>query len=309
MKNKLLIFTLLYLGLITFLLSFLGKYFYPGDLFAHLRLHHLMYFFLLFLVSFLLKSRILRIISLVLTIGITLSLLSFYIPNTASKTHSIHSISLGSMNLNVKNKNYQGVLDYLEERDFDFLFFQEFTATWKKQLLPLDQKYPYNTSGKLDSNCIIGIKSKLPIDSFKIHDSGFEKVPFIEATLNIKGKKVTIIGIHARYPLSNRAFKIRNNQFKMINELIQKTEGEIILAGDMNCTTWSPSFSLLIKNTNLRDTRKGFGIQPSWGGRIPTVFLPIDNIFVTDGIDVLHSQTGKEIGSDHLPKEMIFVLE
>jgi len=309
MKNKLLIFTLLYLGLSTFFLSFLGRYFYPGDIFAHLRLHHLVYFFLLFFISFWLKSRILRITSLILTIGIAISIAPFYIPNSSTTDTSKAQIAFGSMNLNVKNKNYQGVLDYLEEKDFDFLFFQEFTTTWKEQLLQLDQKYPFNTSGKLDSNCIIGIKSKLPIESFKLHDSGFEKVPFIEVVLNIEGKKATVIGIHARYPLSNRAFKIRNNQFKMINELIRNTEGEIILAGDMNCTTWSPSFSILIENTNLRDTRKGFGIQSSWGGRIPTVFLPIDNIFVSQGIEVLHSQTGKEIGSDHLPKEMVFVLK
>lgn len=309
MKNKLLVFTLLYLGLVTFLLSFLGKYFYPGDIFAHLRLHHLVYFFFLFLISFVLKSRILRITSLFLTIGIACSISTFYIPNPQSDFSNKNQFLLGSMNLNVKNKNHQGVRDYLEEKDFDFIFFQEFTTLWKEQLQQFDEKYPFNTSGKLDSNCIIGIKSKLPIDSFKIHDSGFEKVPFIESTLNIEGKKVTVFGIHTRYPLSNRAYKIRNNQFRMINELIKNTEGEIILVGDMNCTTWSPSFSILTQNTDLRDTRKGFGIQPSWGGRIPTVFLPIDNIFVSKGIEVLHTQTGKEIGSDHLPKEMIFVLK
>jgi endonuclease/exonuclease/phosphatase (EEP) superfamily protein YafD len=95
--------------------------------------------------------------------------------------------------------------------------------------------------------------------------------------------------------------QIRNKHLMTIAETVRNIDGPSIVMGDLNCTSWSPYFADLLRLSGLRDSRLGFGIQPSWTGNTRFMAIPIDHVLVSHEIDVLDRHTGSKIGSDHLP--------
>ncbi|MEW6714582.1 MAG: endonuclease/exonuclease/phosphatase family protein, partial [Nitrospirota bacterium] len=74
-----------------------------------------------------------------------------------------------------------------------------------------------------------------------------------------------------------------------------------IVAGDLNSTPLTPMFRKLLKISGIRDSRTGFGWQPSWPTYFPVFWIPIDHILVSPEVHVHERATGSRIGSDHYP--------
>ena len=75
-----------------------------------------------------------------------------------------------------------------------------------------------------------------------------------------------------------------------------------IVAGDLNCTPWSPNFVDLLKSSNLINSGLGHGLAISWTPiPITALGLPIDHVLVGDGIQVADRKVGPHVGSDHRP--------
>lgn len=71
--------------------------------------------------------------------------------------------------------------------------------------------------------------------------------------------------------------------------------------GDFNMTPWSPKFRQLVADSHLRDTVRGFGLQPTWPAGAPQFWIPIDHVLVSPDILVVDRRVGPDLGSDHYP--------
>ena len=70
----------------------------------------------------------------------------------------------------------------------------------------------------------------------------------------------------------------------------------------MALTSWSPIFSRVLRLGDLRDSREGFGLQPTWSAGLPLLArIPIDHVLVGAEVTVMGREVGRAIGSDHLP--------
>jgi endonuclease/exonuclease/phosphatase (EEP) superfamily protein YafD len=94
---------------------------------------------------------------------------------------------------------------------------------------------------------------------------------------------------------------LRNDQLVAVASLIQQQTVPIVLAGDLNSTSYSPYFEDLCSRTGLRDSRQGFGIQASWSPRLPLLEICIDHCLVPPAIHVANRRAGPHLGSDHRP--------
>jgi endonuclease/exonuclease/phosphatase (EEP) superfamily protein YafD len=74
-----------------------------------------------------------------------------------------------------------------------------------------------------------------------------------------------------------------------------------VLLGDLNTTSWSPGFQECLQISRLRDSRRGFGVHPTWPARQAVLRITIDHCLVSDGIVVEDHHVGPDVGSDHLP--------
>lgn len=124
----------------------------------------------------------------------------------------------------------------------------------------------------------------------------------IRARVNVAGTPVSVLSLHPPTPVRTDKFNNRNQQFTRAASLLRTTSGPRFLIGDLNTTMWSPYFADLLRESGLRDARRGFGLMPSWPVPLPAFLqLPIDHCLVSNDIVVEGIRTGARTGSDHRP--------
>ncbi len=147
----------------------------------------------------------------------------------------------------------------------------------------------------------IALFSRIPFEAASIKSIGKAARPSLIAKFNINGQRFTLIGTHPRSPLVNADANDRNEQLGALARFISSQPGATILLGDLNATPWSPFFRDLLAKTGLRDSRKGYGLQPTWPVGFPPLWIPIDHCLVSSNVVVHHREIGPDIGSDHYP--------
>ena len=124
-------------------------------------------------------------------------------------------------------------------------------------------------------------------------------VPTLTANLKIDGDSIHLLGTHTLPPVDIEYVTHRNHQAAALADYVAAQKSHVALLGDLNMTSWSPVFQDLIGQSGLRDTRRGFGVQPTWPPQIPYLLIPIDHALVSPNIEVLDRRTGPNLGSDH----------
>jgi endonuclease/exonuclease/phosphatase (EEP) superfamily protein YafD len=85
---------------------------------------------------------------------------------------------------------------------------------------------------------------------------------------------------------------------------VSKDTRLVLVAGDLNSTPWSPRYRKFMSRTDLKNTRQGKGIYPSWsaGGIIGYLMqIPLDHVLVTKNIHTQKFEKLDSINSDHFP--------
>jgi endonuclease/exonuclease/phosphatase (EEP) superfamily protein YafD len=152
-----------------------------------------------------------------------------------------------------------------------------------------------------EDNYGLGLFSKFPFTSSSSVEFGDAKVPSVIAQLDLNGQSLTIIGTHPPPPKRGYLSRQRDEQLMNIARSISTKTGPILLMGDLNITSWSPHFQNILRTGKLKDSRQGWGLQPSWPVDRPLFLVPIDHILVTEDIVIHHRRRGPYTGSDHFP--------
>ena len=203
-----------------------------------------------------------------------------------------------SLNVNFRNKNSKPVLDFIHSSGADVVAVQEATQFWLNEFDSLRSEYPYSRYQENRNHHGLVILSRSP---FKNIESNNFDVPFINATLLLEGKRISIVTIHFFTPMTEWRFKNRNLEFRDLGSIINADKNSMIVVGDFNASTWSPSYQSFVSKTNLADARIGFGVVPTFPTHLPWMMIPIDQCLVSSDIKILNFHSGPNIGSDHLP--------
>ena len=207
-----------------------------------------------------------------------------------------------SANIYKSNKDLSRLNRELQEADPEIVVLLEVTPEHVEQLRTAIRRYPYSIVNT--SFCDLGIGIAF-LSKFPILDQRLTKLSefgngIIEAVLEINKKPVMFYGVHAQRPGVDN-FDERKEQFIMLARQISRQTLPVIAAGDLNSTSLTPNFRKLLKISGLRDSKTGFGWQPSWPTYFPLLWIPIDHILVSPGVHVHKRDVGHRIGSDHYP--------
>jgi len=234
-----------------------------------------------------------------------LGVLAFYLP-ASTPTHSpvvteSPKYRLLLFNLRTQNDQVALVQRLVEEVEPDVICFVEADGPWRRHLKKLDDKYPHRSTDAKDWGHDVKIFSRFPLTLQPLVSEDY--MPLVIVSVEAPGATFTVAGAHPLSPISLERVRLRNRQLATIGGFVENLEGPLLIAGDFNCTTWSCHLQGLMKQTGLRDSRQGFGIQatwPSWPNCFP-IRIPIDQIFVSSEIRVIDRRVGQLTGSDHLP--------
>lgn len=201
-------------------------------------------------------------------------------------------------NVLFKNENHGPILAMIRREQPDLCVIAEATpALYEKVRRNLPQ-YPYRSFSHAKSYCYNLVLSRTPLsrDSAALRD--FRAVAL---RTRIRGREVGLVTVHPRTPTRPDWFRTRNAQLRFAFDYARRQPIPTLLVGDFNVTPWSPVYRELTTPPGLTTCRRGFGLKPTWISPLPFVQLPIDHVFVNDGLRPIAFRTLPAGDSDHRP--------
>ena len=212
-------------------------------------------------------------------------------------------------NVNTQRGNASALLKIISRYAPDILVLEEISPKWVSDLNDLSPTYPYQVIEPREDNFGIGLYSRFPLVGTKTIILGESMVPSIWTEVNIGEKIIALLATHPLPPVGRDYTLARNRQLSEIPALLAPIPTPIIVIGDLNTTPWNPHFRKLLKETNLHDSSRGRGIQPTWPATTPLLRIPIDHVLHSPDLHVVHKEIGPGFGSDHLPVIVDFVVD
>ena len=218
------------------------------------------------------------------------------------KTESSEKVKILFINLKYNNTSYEKASDYIQKINPDILGFLEFTDEWNNNLQNTLKYFPFQKYQTRSDGFGIGLFSKINItESQLLYFDKKQDLPSILMKINDKNKAASLILTHPLPPTSQSSSLSRNTHLQNISHYIESLEDNIIVMGDLNTSPWSHFFKKFLSESQLKDSRKGFGVQPSWPTTIPLLWIPIDHFLYKGEVDIIKRSTGEYVGSDHFP--------
>jgi len=210
------------------------------------------------------------------------------------------AFSVYSANIHKNNMDLSTLRKEIQRISPDIVLLLEVTPKQKDQLLPIMVAYEHHIENIVDDRLGFVFLSRFPMYGYHVTKLSKYGNSLLEVRLSYRQKPVIFYGMHAQRP--DRAdFTERKMQFFGPARQIKGQSLPAIVAGDFNATPYSPVFREFVQIAGLKDSREGFGWQPSWPTFFPPLWIPIDHILVTPDFQVVKRTTGSYIGSDHYP--------
>lgn len=243
--------------------------------------------------------------SAIALLGVALNfwpIVSWYVPKSRVAS-SQRRLKLVQYNVQYPDKGYQDVIDFLREEQPDIVALQEITPAWAKGLAPLSAQFENVRIEPEGWGNGIAVYSRIKFDQSETLDFGSDHRPNLLVKFTWEGRQISLLTTHPPNPFGENRFEGRNEQLMATAQLMNSLPAPKILIGDLNITMWSPYYQKLVADTQLVNTREGYGLLPTWHAQIlfPFLMIPIDHCLVSQDIAVAAIRTGKTLGSDHLP--------
>ncbi len=211
------------------------------------------------------------------------------------------SLRLLSANLDCFNPALDGFYALVDRERPDLILAFELTHEWAALLKMQERGYKYLLSVPSPGHSGFGIYSRFPLRTASVDPLGPQPNFVIDARVVIGRTELRVFGTHPLAPYTPAEMELRNGQFDALANLVGRAKARTIVAGDFNTTSWSPCFPKFMAATGLYDTRRGFGVCPTFPSWFWPARTPIDHCLVSGDIAVVDRRVGADIGSDHLP--------
>lgn len=202
-----------------------------------------------------------------------------------------------SFNLYDSNLQFGEVIALIDEVGADVVFLHEVSRPWE---LALDAAVPdYRITRSRSEELIFGTlvlsRPEDSVTSFGFTIGGPRAVEVIH-------DGVAILGIHPISPTTAERAALRNAQIGFAADWANDQDRPHLVTGDFNATPWSYPFRRLLATTDLRNSQRGFGIQPTFPADGFFAWrVPIDHLLHSPDLVVVDRRLGRPAGSDHFP--------
>ena len=219
------------------------------------------------------------------------------------------TISLLAVNVLMENDDHDRLIGLIEEERPDILFLMETDARWAEALGPTLSGYPTVLSHPLGNHYGLIFATGLEVASAETVFLADDETPTVLAELRAPdGRGFHFIGLHPRPPVPGQDTDERDAQIKRAATLTKKSDLPVIAMGDFNDVAWSWTAQRFKHHGDFRDPRIGRGMMSSFDANHPILRFPIDQLYLTEGVDLISFERKRTIGSDHFPMGAIVAI-
>ena len=209
------------------------------------------------------------------------------------------TLSLVTCNLLYEAKDPEVMIASLRRADADVMVLLEFTPGWQAIFRrEMWEQYPHRLEYPEEGAFGICLASRLPLEGAeKVRDPA--GVVVVTGTVTAGNERIALLGVHPLPPVRPAMYRDWRESISSWPALLRRSEApHKVLAGDLNCTPFTRTFTWLCEETGLRDSARGFGLRNTWslGGPFG---LPLDHVLVSKDLAVRSREVGPPVGSDH----------
>lgn len=288
--------------------GFLGAFHWTLDLTSHFRLVYAPLLLIGTIYAVLTKRRLLAAALFIFALINLAEILPYAFAPATNAPRNKDSVSVKFLQFNVwlKDRSVSRVTELILSEDADFVALQECAEPCRNELKNgnVAKLYPHFLENQRDDLLLL---SKTPITNTS--EIPKKSPPLILAESNLSGHRLFIMVTHLTRPSEKpRLFEIQIKELILIANKTRIPNFSFFLLGDLNMTPFSTHFRRLIRETGLKNSQSGFGLQPTYPALIPQMHLrlampiiPIDHILISPDVLVRSRQNAPFAGSDHLP--------
>jgi endonuclease/exonuclease/phosphatase (EEP) superfamily protein YafD len=212
------------------------------------------------------------------------------------------TISVLACNVKQGNRDYQRVIDLIEERQPDIAVFMETDQAWADALRPCLSKFRERIEQPQEDSYGMIFASHLPLREREVRFLLNEEVPSITCVVQLSGSRdIRMIAIHPEPPLPNRDTLGRDAEILVAAKIAREERLPVIVTGDLNDVAWSRTTRRFLRISGLLDPRQGRGMFNSFDARYWFLRWPLDHIFHSRDFELVSIERQKFVGSDHFP--------
>lgn len=217
---------------------------------------------------------------------------------------SLYVISGISSNVYMENRDYQSLLQVIEDEKPDLVLLLETDEWWQDKVDTLKNEYPYMVSDPLDNTYGMILYSRLKLEGAEVKYIIEDSIPSIHAYAHLRsGQKVKIYCLHPRPPVppESESSTKRDAELLLVGKMVEETNEPAIVLGDMNDVAWSATTRLFLKTSQMLDPRIGRGFYNTFNADIPLLRWSLDHVFHTKDFQINQLKVLSYVGSDHFP--------
>jgi len=212
-------------------------------------------------------------------------------------------LTVASVNVNYTNHDGRAFSRWLEQTDAEVVAVLEVTPFFRELLSGFASKYPHQLIEQPDGDRFcLALLARHPIRHGTVRWVREAERAYLEAEVLVGGVPMHTVVLHPMRPGNGWGTGERNELLTLVARETRWRDNSVVL-GDLNATSFSPIFTDFLVSTGLRDSRQGFGWQPSWRSvhHLRGIWLAIDHVLVGSGVGIEERFIGPDVGSDHRP--------
>jgi endonuclease/exonuclease/phosphatase (EEP) superfamily protein YafD len=212
-----------------------------------------------------------------------------------------------SFNVLAHNLTPDAVFQFVRASDADLVVLVDAKRwRWRQVVSDLGRPYPYHAPLRWPQPPPVFVFSRFPIVSVDLvaDEKTSPRAPrsCLLVEIAVGGQRLVIAGVHSTWPgLSASGHHRRQRELERLAAIVRTIDRPVIVAGDLNCTPWSPRFRDLVGAAGLRNAADGQGYIATWPQWFWPAQIPIDHVLLKGSLAVLRLRRGPALGSDHYP--------
>jgi len=292
-------------GLLVTLMAFGGRAHWSLELLSNLRVQMAVGLLAVVLLTALCKNaRALAIAVLALVINLA-CVWPYLWPGATPNRPTAPQLSLMQFNMFYMNFGHDRFFQAVLAHKPDVLALEEVELHWVEALkdnAAIQKRYPYQYFVE-DSE--LAVLSRYPLAQSRALQtiSYFRSDKVLLTQIKAPSGVWTLAVIHPNHPTNGfAAWKQRMQVRYLVSAMPAFAQRRFLMAGDFNATPWTYQYQRLVRHLHLKNTRQGYGLQPSWPAPNPAwLMIPIDHVLTSGDVQTTSFAVGPDLGSDHLP--------
>ncbi|MEP0563743.1 MAG: endonuclease/exonuclease/phosphatase family protein, partial [Paracoccaceae bacterium] len=222
-----------------------------------------------------------------------------------------NQISLIAVNVLMENEDHAKLRSLIDREDPDVLFLMETDEIWENALVDQLARYPTVVRHPMSDHYGLLFATRLKVHAADTHFLSDDDTPAVLADLECPAnlRRFFFVGLHPRPPLPGTDAVERDEQIKKSARIADHAVRPVVVMGDFNDVAWSTGSEHFKEYGGFKDPRIGRGMLPSFDARSWFVRLPIDQLLVTEGVQLVSFDRLEPVGSDHFPMKAVIAVE